>query len=164
MNSIRRVAFPALLAVAALAATPATASADITAFLGAGIGPETRSARGLSFGVTVLVVGFEIEYADISAKTETGATAPRIRTGMVNALVQTPTPGVQLYATAGAGGYRESLSGHRETSAVLNIGGGVKFEVLGPLRLRVDYRLLTLRGNPIEKRVHRVYAGLNASF
>ena len=33
-----------------------------------------------------------------------------------------------------------------------------------PVKLRVDYRLFTLRGEPIEKTVHRVYAGINLAF
>jgi len=151
----------AVCALFGLMAAPNTAHADITAFLGAAT-PETRMAKGLSFGVSVIVVGFEVEYSDISAKEDAGA--PRIRTGMVNAIVQTPTPGVQLYGTAGVGGYRENLLGESETSTAFNIGGGLKMGLLGPLKLRVDYRLFTLRGNPVEQTVHRVYAGLNTSF
>lgn len=164
MRPMRKILATGLLAVAALAATPAAAHADITAFFGAGRGPETRLAKGLAFGVSVLVVGFEVEYSDISAKDDPGALAPRLRTGTINAIVQTPTPGVQLYATAGVGGYRENMLGDTETSTVLNVGGGLKLNLFGPLRLRVDYRLFTLRGNPVEKTVHRVYAGVNTSF
>ena len=36
--------------------------------------------------------------------------------------------------------------------------------LFGPVKLRVDYRLFTLRGAPTEKTVHRVYAGVNTSF
>lgn len=152
------------VAVGVLFATPSAAQADITAFFGVGHGPETRTAKGLSFGVSLIVVGFEVEYSDISAKNDVGALAPRLRTGMVNAVVQTPTSGFQLYATAGVGGYRENSVGDSETSTAINVGGGVKMGLLGPLRLRLDYRLFTLRGNPSTKTVHRVYAGVNTSF
>jgi len=40
----------------------------------------------------------------------------------------------------------------------------VKMSLMGPLRLRLDYRLFTLRGNPAAKTVHRLYAGVNTSF
>ena len=30
----------------------------------------------------------------------------------------------------------------------MNTGGGVKITLLGPLRVRVDYRVFTLRGEP----------------
>ena len=151
------------LTACALLLNPASAAADITAFFGASHKPETRTAKGLSFGITLAVVGFEIEYSDISEKTADDA--PRLRTGMVNAIVQTPTSGAQLYATAGAGVYRESLvGGPQETNTGINVGGGLKMGLLGPLRLRVDYRLFRLRGDARHSTVQRVYAGVNASF
>ncbi len=117
---------------------------------------------GAAFGVTVIVVGFEIEYSDISENL--AKDAPRVRTGMVNAMVQTPTSGVQLYGTAGVGAYRETLRTTQKTNTAMNIGGGLKLGLLGPVKLRVDYRLFTLRGDPLHKTVHRVYAGINTSF
>ena len=153
-----------LLAVASLAAAPTAAYADITAFLGVGH-PDTRAAKGLSFGISLIAVGFEVEYSDISEKDTADTLAPRVRTGMVNAIVQTPTSGAQLYATAGVGVYRENLrADYQETNTTFNVGGGVKMGLFGPVKLRVDYRLFTLRGEPIKKTVHRVYAGLNTSF
>src|SRR5688572_2100042 len=115
----------AVMTAVALLAVPATAAADITAFLGLGTKPATRAARGLAFGVTLLVVGFEGEYSDVSE--DTADNAPHLRTGMINAIVQTPTSGAQLYATAGAGFYRESFrNGPSENNTGLNIGGGIK--------------------------------------
>ena len=153
----------AVLSTAALLATPAKASADITAFLGLGTKPSTRAARGLSFGVTLLVVGFEAEYADISEDLADGA--PHVRTGMINALVQTPTKAAQVYATAGAGVFRESFrNGPQETNTGLNIGGGVKVGLLGPLKMRLDYRVFKFRGDAVHKTVQRFYVGLNTGF
>jgi opacity protein-like surface antigen len=149
------------LTATALFAVPATAAADITAFLGLGTKPATRAAKGLSLGITMLVVGFEGEYSHISE--DTGDNAPSVRTGMINALVQTPTSGAQLYATAGAGVYRESFrNGPQETNTGVNIGGGVKLGLAGPLKLRLDYRIFKFRGEALHKTVHRVYVGLNA--
>jgi opacity protein-like surface antigen len=155
----------ALLALTTLVATPTLAYADITAFFGVGHRPDTRTVKGAAFGLTLISVGFEVEYSDFSEKDEADATAPRLRTGMVNAIVQTPTSGAQLYATAGIGLYRENFrADFQETSTAINIGAGLKMGLLGPLKLRVDYRLFSLRGEPIEKTVHRIYAGLSASF
>lgn len=152
-----------LMVTATLLAVPATASADITAFFGAGHKPETRTAKGVAFGLTLIAVGFEVEYSDISEKDS--ASAPRLRTGMANAIVQTPTSGAQLYATAGVGVYRENLRGtFQETNTALNIGAGMKLNLTGPLKLRVDYRLFRLRGDALNPTVHRVYAGLTAGF
>ena len=34
----------------------------------------------------------------------------------------------------------------------------------GPLRLRLDYRLFNLRGDPLYSTMHRFYGGLNLAF
>ncbi|MCR4374044.1 MAG: porin family protein [Acidobacteria bacterium] len=158
---LRRVVI-GLLATCVLLGVPAAAAADITAFFGAGHKPKTRAAKGLAVGISLIMVGFEVEYSDISEKDADAA--PRLRTGMVNALVQTPTSGAQLYATAGVGVYRERLRDFQETNTGLNIGAGLKLGLMGPLKMRVDYRLFKLRGDPLYSTVHRVYAGLNTSF
>lgn len=162
-GDMRKSLTSGLLALLVIAATPGLAWADITAFFGVGHRPETRVMKGAAIGMTLVVAGFEVEYADIAEKD--ADSAPRLRTGLINGFVQTPTSGAQLYATAGVGLYRESLRGiYQETHTAINIGGGLKMGLMGPVKLRVDYRLLRLNGNPLEKTVHRVYAGLNAAF
>ena len=156
-----------LLVVSLVAATLATATparADITAFLGVSTSPSNRMAKGVAFGTGLLAVGFEFEYSDI-AEDEVEA-APGVRAGMFNAVLQTPIPvaGVQFYVTAGGGIYRERLVEVSETNFVVNLGGGAKITLLGPIRLRVDYRQLRLRGTPLLDRYHRFYAGLNLAF
>ena len=86
---------------------------------------------------------------------------------MGNGLVQTPIPiaGMQFYATAGGGVYRESFGETTsETHVGVNVGGGVKMTLAGPLRLRLDYRVFTLKGSPVHERPQRFYAGLNLKF
>lgn len=143
---------------------PATAAADITAFIGANATPTNRAVRGLAGGISLLIVGFEFEYANTSEDLE--ELAPGLRTFMFNGLLQTPVPigGMQLYATAGGGGYRERLADVSETHVGINVGGGVKVSLAGPLRLRFDYRIFTLQGNPRHSRPQRFYAGLNLQF
>jgi opacity protein-like surface antigen len=150
-------------AVAALlilcAAAPARA--DVTLFLGANTTPANRAVRGGSVGIGLLIVGFEGEYAftpdDPSAK------APSLTTGSGNVLLQAPFPifGFQPYFTTGGGFYRETLATHQDTSFALNTGGGVKVSLIGPLRLRVDYRVFKLGSGALYSPTHRVYAGLN---
>jgi hypothetical protein len=82
---------------------------------------------------------------------------------MINGLIQTPTR-TQLYLTAGAGFYRERLATESETHVGTNIGGGIKVGLIGPLRVRVDYRVFALRGSPLQKTPQRLYAGANLSF
>lgn len=154
----------AVLALALMAATPSIARADATAFLGRNSGGDDRSVtRGFAFGVSLLVVGFEFEYAN-SAEDRTDLT-PSLRTTSGNVFAQTfGLPGFQLYATTGAGMYRERLGNDQETAFLLNNGGGIKINLAGPIRARVDYRIFTLKGNPKHSTVQRIYAGLNLAF
>jgi opacity protein-like surface antigen len=148
---------------------PSIASADITAFLGINGTPSNRSVKGFAIGAGLLVAGFEFEYAntneDLSDATEL---APGLRTFMFNGLVQTPVAiaGFQPYATAGGGVYRETLSvpDVSETNFAVNVGGGVKVNLAGPLRLRFDYRVLSLKGDALHPTVQRFYAGVNLKF
>ena len=152
------------MALAALVLLPSTASADFTAFLGVNPTPSSRVVRGLSLGVGLVIVGFEFEYANTSEDLD--ELAPGLRTFMFNGLVQTPVPiaGMQFYATAGGGGYRETLNDVSETHVGINVGGGVKMTLAGPLGLRLDYRVFTLQGDPRHSKPQRFYAGLNLKF
>lgn len=140
------------------------AFADATLFLGSTTTPKNRPAKGFAVGMGLLVVGFEFEFAETSANEADGA--PSLRTGMGNALVQTPVSiaGMQLYLTTGGGAYREILGDRQKTHVGVNTGGGVKVSLLGPVKARLDYRIFKLRGDPLYKTVHRVYAGLNLTF
>ncbi len=150
------------IALAFLTAAPALA--DATVFIGGNVTPSARVAEGAALGVSFAVLGLEVEYCDTSD--DAASHAPALKTGMVNALVQTPFPllGLQPYATAGGGVYRETLGAHQDTSFGWNIGGGVKLTLLGPLRLRADYRLFRLGSGALNSPAHRVYVGLNLGF
>jgi opacity protein-like surface antigen len=145
-------------------AFPATVSADVTAFLGASTTPSNRVVKGVAAGVGLVIVGFEFEYANTNQ--DLAAAAPELRTFMFNGLAQTPFPigGMVFYGTAGGGLYRETLRDRSETSFGINVGGGVKMSLVGPLRLRLDYRVFTLRGSPLHARPQRFYAGINLKF
>ena len=148
---------------------PSTASADITGFIGINATPTTakRAVKGLALGTGLVIVGFEAEYAD--TKEDVLLNAPRLRTFMFNGLVQTPIPiaRMQFYATAGGGLFRESISTEpdgTETNVGINVGGGAKISLAGPLRLRVDYRVFNLHGSPRHNPVQRWYVGVNLKF
>jgi opacity protein-like surface antigen len=141
------------------------AFADLTAFLGATTTPVSRTARGFAIGTGLVIVGFEFEYSD-TVEDET-QNAPGLRTGMFNGLLQTPVrvARMQFYATAGGGIYRETMGTASETNVGLNVGGGIKLSLAGPLRLRLDYRVFKLQGSPLSDTTpQRFYAGLNLSF
>jgi hypothetical protein len=145
-------------------AGPREAAADATAFIGLTPTPQNRSVRGFAFGFSVLVVGFEFEYAN--AIEDAAAALPSLQTGSGNLLVQTPIEisGISFYGTVGGGLYRERLITRQETSIATNFGGGVKVRVAGPLRVRVDYRVFRLQGDPLHQTYQRVYAGANLAF
>lgn len=140
-------------------ATPARA--DVTAFLGLSPTPENHFLRGFSAGVSLIVFGFEFEYAQLSE--DDFEQLPGLKTYSGNVLVQTPTR-TQLYATLGAGAYQEALGTAQETHVGINIGGGVKIPLLGPIRVRADYRIFQLRGAPIHSTYQRFYVGANLAF
>jgi len=159
---MRRTLPVLLLALVVLIASPSPARADITAFLGFSPTPDTRSARGLAVSVNLLVLGFEFEYSRTVEEELKGA--PGLTSGMFNVMLITPTSGVQLYVTGGAGFFRESLLDERETGFGTNVGGGAKITLAGPLRLRVDYRVFNLRGMPFYRNPHRFYTGIALAF
>ncbi len=154
-----------VLTLAALfAATATPAFADATAFIGANTTPANRSVKGFAVGIGLLAVGFEFEFA--TTGDDPAALAPSLRTGTGNVLLQTPIPffGFQPYFTAGGGLYRETLGARQDTSFTIDTGGGVKVSLVGPLRLRVDYRVFKLGSGALHSPAHRVYAGLNLRF
>jgi len=159
---MHRLKVAAALAIALLGASPAWA--DATLFIGATTTPENRAVKGFAAGGGFLVVAFEFEYASTSADEDT--LSPSLKTGMVNVLFQSPIAihGFQPYFTTGTGVYRERLGDLVETGLAPNVGGGVKIGLAGPLRLRVDYRVLKLGSGALYSPAHRVYAGLNLKF
>ena len=119
-----RTARIALLALAMLTLGPHPAHADLTAFIGAAfsgkpqdtVGGESRTSltRGLSFGVGLLIVGFEFEWAHTSGEDVgdgsctvivSAQRAPVADDGMGNVLLQTPRGlgPVQFYGPIGGG-------------------------------------------------------------
>src|SRR5215218_5205365 len=137
------------LTLACLAASVVPARADITAFLGLSPTPDNHAVKGFSAGLGLLIVGFEFEYANLSEDDFEGL--PGLKTYAGNVLVQTPIEiaGTQFYATVGAQGYRETLGALEENHVGTNIGGGAKIKLLGPIRVRLDYRVFKLQGSPI---------------
>lgn len=147
------------------------ARADITAFAGLTPTPAVRPVIGLSGGLTLVIVGWEVEYARTSEDEEADEPAPALRTYMGNVFVQNPIPinGLTFYATAGAGFYRETFGTDTPiedtvTGFGTNVGGGVKIELSGPLHLRLDYRVFSFTGDATHRTPQRFTAGLLLKF
>ena len=141
---------------------PAKAWADATAFWGLNYTPTTRTAKGFAIGVTLVILGFEYEYSNTSQ--DEPQAAPELKSHMGNVLVQTPTGRAQLYFTAGAGFYQETYRTFETNGFGTNFGGGLKFTLAGPLRVRLDYRVFNLRGEPLYTSPKRFYVGATIAF
>ncbi len=158
----------ALVGAFLLAAAAAPARADLTAFIGANTTPANRQARGFAIGTGLAIVGFEFEFA--STTDDPTVSAPSLKTGSGNLLLQTPGAffGFQPYWTSGGGVYQEELItpllNHKDTGFSLNTGGGVKINLMGPVRLRVDYRVFRQGNGALYSTAHRVYTGINLKF
>ena len=139
------------------------ASADLTIF--AGHATPDHATRGAAVGISLRPVGLEFEYAGMpSAGPDSN---PTRQTGLFNLTFGAPLdriPRFEVYGAVGGGAYRERREAHVETNLAAGIGAGVNIYLRGPLRLRIDYRLLVLRGATQHRRPHRVYAGLNVLF
>jgi len=168
-----RLARPLTLALVFLAAAALPAHADLTAFAGLQGSPSTRTTTGVAVGSGLLILGFELEYAQAHADddciTGTATCAPSLRTGMFNVLLQTPrgiVPRSQLYFTVGGGYFRERFEALdiQTTGAATNIGGGVKIDLAGPLRVRLDYRVFKLGSRAYYPTPQRFTVGLNVAF
>jgi len=165
MTPVTRFTMPAMaLTILFVFAGVRPAAADVTAFLGLSPTPARHVLRGFSAGLSLVVVGFEFEFSSLVE--DHREALPGLRTYSGNVFVQTPIEvnGTQFYATAGGSGYREVLNARQETHVGLNLGGGVKIRVLGPVRLRLDYRVFQLRGEPLHSTYQRLYAGANIAF
>ena len=147
-----------------LIAAARPALADATAFIGSAPAPEGGSVRGAALAISLSVVGFEFEYSETRPDSAGGGIMTR--SGMLNVLVETPgrAGGVRFYATFGGGVYHERPGSAETTNAGGNAGGGVKIPLLGPFRLRLDYRAFRLRGSARRGPSQRFYAGVNLRF
>lgn len=166
-----RLRLPLALAALLLALDAAPARADLTAFAGFTPTPAWRPTVGVSGGLTLVIVGWEVEYARTSEDQDADEPAPALRTYMGNVFVQNPIPisGLTFYATAGAGFYRETFDADTAVEDAVtgfgtNVGGGVKIELTGPLHLRLDYRVFSFTGDAVHKTPQRFTAGLNLKF
>ena len=153
-----------LLVCCLLAACARDAAADVTAFIGVTPSPRNHAVRGAALGFGFLIIGFELEYANAVEDALEGL--PGLQTGSGNLMVQTPVEIAKttFYGTTGGGIYRERLLTQQETAIATNVGGGAKIRLTGPLRVRIDYRIFRLQGEPINKTYHRLYFGANLSF
>lgn len=157
-------ALPVALLAALLGLCADPAFADLTVFAGR-TATAPRTAVGAALGLPLEPFGLEFEYAGMPADQVAGA--PALQTGLVNLMVGTPLRTgrrIQVYASVGGGAYRERREAHTRTGLAVGAGGGAYVRLAGPVRARVDYRLLAFRGEAHHRRLGRAYAGLDVAF
>jgi len=161
--TFRRAAL-VVLAVGAIVLLPSLAQADITAFVGSVRTTVPQTVFGAAVSGSFTIVAFELEYTNANGTADVAKGTPGLS---FSAFVRTPTGRVQFYGGLGVGVYRETLG---EASAnwntTMNVGGGLTVGLSGPLRVRVDYRIITIK-NPATSQStsrQRVYAGVNLKF
>jgi hypothetical protein len=159
---MKRGVIIALAGLLFLTVCPTPAWADATAFWGFTSTPTRRTAYGFAVGVSLLVVGFEYEYSK-TTQDEANA-APQLTSHMGNILIQTPPARGQLYFEAGGGYFQETYRDFQDTGFGTNFGGGIKINIAGPLRIRFDYRIFNLRGEPLYAHPRRFYGGAVITF
>jgi hypothetical protein len=104
-------------------------------------------------------VGVEFEYSTITE--DAPKVAPGLKTYMGNGMLITPGRKAQLYFALGVGHYTETLTGVEQSGTATAFGIGIKWKLLGPIRLRGDYRTISLRGTPVVSKPKRFYVGIS---
>ena len=88
---------------------PRVASADATFFVGRNSAGDNRTTvRGFAVGVSLVIVGFEVEYANTGE--DQTLLVPSLRTTSGNVSVQNPGA-FQFYATTGGGDLSRAARG-----------------------------------------------------
>ena len=153
----------ALFALLFLGAGAGRASADLTVFAGRISTPAAPATRGAALGISLQPAGVEFEYAGTPADRAAGS--PALRTGLFNLILAAPRRGrFRIYGSVGGGLYRQRLDTHARVGLAASAGGGVNVSLAEPLRVRLDYRVLALRGAARHRRPRRIYVGLNVAF
>ena len=151
------------LALLLLSVGAGQASADLTVF--AGHASPDHATRGAAVGISLRPVSLEFEYAGMpSAGPDSN---PTLQTGLFNLIFGAPLDRIrrfEVYGAIGGGLYRERREADAETNLAAGVGAGVNIFLRGPFRLRIDYRLIVLRGATLHHRPRRLYAGLNLLF
>lgn len=152
-----------LLLIAALAwARPAWAG-GITAFVQNG-SPGPRAGIGFALGLPLFteVLTLEGEYS----RTRERDNAPSLVIWSGNIVLISPLEFARLrpYLASGFGVYRQNLADRSETSFATLPGFGTFLRLGGGFHGRIDYRIIRLRGQPLQTDQKRIYVGVTLRF
>jgi hypothetical protein len=135
----------------------------LTAFLQSA-SPESRGGIGFAVGIPLFteIITLEGEYS----RTGESETVPSLTIWSGNVLIISPVEIVRLrpYFATGFGIYRQALASASELSFTTTPGFGTFLRLSGPLHGRIEYRMIRLRGDPLQANQKRFYAGLTIRF
>jgi hypothetical protein len=138
-------------------------AAGITAFLQRAT-PEARGGIGFALSIPIFtqIITLEGEYSRAGEEGESPSLA--IWSGSV--LLVSPIEVIRLrpYFATGFGFYRQAMGAESETSFTTLPGFGVFLRLGGPIHGRFDYRVVKLRGEPLQGSQKRYYAGMTLRF
>jgi hypothetical protein len=127
--------------------------------------PAVRPTMGFAVGGGVAPTGFELELARSGSRLSKGA--PSLNTYMVNFFGSFPVPveRLRIYAIGGIGIWNEQFeAGHGAGEFGKNLGVGALYEIAGPLKARLDYRVYFLNdsqdAHPVYPHPQRLTVGL----
>lgn len=137
--------------------------AGITAFLQSAT-PGSRGGIGFALGIPLIteIVTLEGEYSRSQEK----EAFPSLTVWSGNVLLVSPIELIRLrpYFATGFGIYRQALGTTSEVSFATTPGFGVFLRLSGPLHGRLDYRVIKLRGEPLQGEQRRFYVGMTFRF
>jgi len=150
------------LVFALLDARP-TDGAGITAFAQIA-SPGTRGGSGFAVAVPLLteIISLEGEYA----RSREGDSSPSLTLAGGSLVLIAPFELIRArpYFVTGFGIYRQKKDFDNETSLAAMEGFGFFLRLGGPVHGRFDYRILQLRGTPLQEKQKRIYVGLTLRF
>jgi hypothetical protein len=142
---------------------------NVTAFAGVTMDPAARPSVGVAVGggSHVTPIRWELEFA--RSRRDPAKGVPSIGTFTMSLVVEPngQIPNVRFYGVVGAGVYGELYENRMgfEPDSAWSLGGGAKLALMGPLKLRLDYRAFFLAGSgAYASKPQRLYAGIGLGF
>ena len=138
---------------------------NATIFTGFVPTPAVRPTMGFAFGGGIAPTGFELELARTGSRLSKGA--PALQTFMVSFFGSFPIPvkRLRVYGIGGIGLWNEQFEdGHGAGEFGKNLGIGALYEIAGPLKARLDYRVFFFNSSqdatPVYAHPQRLTVGL----
>jgi hypothetical protein len=153
----------ALLVFSGLAAPSRSDAGGLTGFI-QNASPHGRPGIGFALSLPLFteIVSLEGEYS----RSREEDRSPSLTMWSGSLLLTLPAEILRLkpYFVIGVGFYRQSFESISETSLSTQQGFGTFLRLAGPAHLRLDYRAIQLKGDPLQENQKRFYGGITLRF